>query len=166
MRISMRSRVLTSAFLAAVTIVVSGQSCRAGIPADPKKTLEHVRGGRIRVGVVENPPWAVRKGDAAAGIEGELVQQLAKELGATPEWIWGGEQAHMEALERFELDLVIGGITKQTPWKKTVGMTDTYFGKHVLVTAPGENAWIKKLDEFLSSRRPEIERAAEAQNTR
>jgi len=47
MRTSMRSRVLTSAFLAAVMIVVSSQSSRAGIPADPKKTLEHVRGGRI-----------------------------------------------------------------------------------------------------------------------
>ncbi|MFL6527885.1 MAG: transporter substrate-binding domain-containing protein [Chthoniobacterales bacterium] len=149
-----------------VTMIAVQSPARAAIPADPERTLEHVQGGRLRVGIVENPPWVVRSDGAPAGIEGELVQQLAKELGATPEWHWGGEQAHMEALQRFELDLVIGGITKQTPWKKTVGMTDTYFDKHVIATAPGENAWIKRLDEFLSRRRAEIARAAQERNAR
>jgi ABC-type amino acid transport substrate-binding protein len=143
---------------------VSGCKPGAAIPRDPQKTSERARGGQIRVGVVENPPWASRAGGEAHGIEADIARDFAKELNATPEWHWGGEQAHMEALERFELDLVIGGITKQTPWKKTVGMTDTYFGKHVLATAPGENGWIKQLDEFLSAHRAGIARAAQEKN--
>jgi polar amino acid transport system substrate-binding protein len=154
------------ALLLSTALIAVHPSSDAGIPSDPEKTLQHVLAGRMRVGVVENPPWVVRNDGAPGGIEGELVAQLAKELGATPEWHWGGEQAHMAALERFQLDLVIGGITKQTPWKKTVGLTDTYFGKHVIATAPGENAWIRKLDEFLSSRRADVARAAQEQNAK
>jgi polar amino acid transport system substrate-binding protein len=127
-----------------------------GFPRDPEGTSDRVHGGTLRVGLVENRPWVVRENDAPGGIEGDLVRKLAQELGAKPEWHWSGEQAHMEALERFELDLVVGGITKQTPWKKTVGLTDTFFEKHVWATAPGENAFIKLLDEFLSRHRAEI----------
>jgi polar amino acid transport system substrate-binding protein len=136
----------------------------------------------------------------------------------------------MEALERYELDLLLGGLTKESPWKTDVGLTSPYFEnrivvatrgpgekikgiqvavesgdvaaaylekkgavpvrverlrdasteaiagpewevqqlgfnqiveqlmseKHVVAAPPGENAWIKKLDEFLHSRRNEI----------
>jgi polar amino acid transport system substrate-binding protein len=138
----------------------------AGFPRDPEGTSERVRGGPLRVGLVEASPWVVRESGAPGGIEGDLVRKLAEELGAKPEWRWGGEQAHMEALERFELDLVIGGITKRTPWKKTVGLTDSYYQKHVWATAPGENAWIKLLDEFLSRRREEIAKIVEEQHAK
>jgi polar amino acid transport system substrate-binding protein len=138
----------------------------ASFPRDPEGTADRVRGGPFRVGLVENPPWVIRDGEEPRGIEGDLVRKLAEELGAKPEWRWGGEQAHMEALERFELDLVIGGITKQTPWKKAVGLTDSFYQKHVWVTAPGENAWIKMLDEFLSPRREEIAKAVEEQHAK
>jgi ABC-type amino acid transport substrate-binding protein len=123
-------------------------------PRDPEKTLEHVKGGTLRVGLVENPPWVVRRAGKPAGVEVALVQKLADELGAKPEWHWGGEQAHMEALEKFELDLLAGGITRKTEWRKKVGLTSAYLDdqeKHGLATPPGENGWIKLLDEFLHS---------------
>jgi polar amino acid transport system substrate-binding protein len=128
----------------------------AEFPRDPERTLERLRGGRIRVGVVENGPWAVKQGENAVGVEAELVRRLARQLNATPEWHWGGEQAHMQSIEHHQLDLVIGGITKQTPWKKRVGVTDTYYQNHILVAPPGENGWIKLLDEFLAGQRGQI----------
>jgi polar amino acid transport system substrate-binding protein len=130
-----------------------------GFPRDAKGTLQRVRGGTMRVGLVENPPWVVRQGDEPAGIEPELVRQFAAELRATPEWHWGGEQAQMEALEKYELDLLLGGITRKTPWKSDVGLTSGYFEEHAFATAPGENGWIKKLDEFLHRHQGEIERS-------
>jgi|SRR5437588_11484801 len=139
-----------------VTLSFSFSEAGAEYPRDPDKTLEHVRGGRIRVGVVDNGPWAMKQGEEAIGVEPELVRRLAHQLNATPEWHWGGEQAHMQQLERHELDLVIGGITKETPWKKRVGVTDSYFQNHIMVTAPGENGWIKHLDEFLTAQRNQI----------
>jgi polar amino acid transport system substrate-binding protein len=105
----------------------------ATLPRDPEGTLRRVQGGKIRVGLVESAPWAVRKAGEPAGAEVALVGQLAAELGAATEWVWGGEQQHMEALEHFALDLVIGGLTDDTAWEKRVGLTSPYLKDRILV---------------------------------
>lgn len=209
---------------------ICGAACNS-LPRDPKETAKRVQSsGRLRVGLVENPPWVIRTGGEPKGAEVALVRQLAQSLGATPEWYWGSEQRHMEALEHYELDLVIGGITDETAWSKYVGLTspfyeerfivgapptmtqpvslkglnvavksgerggsyleskgalvervgdirqvksaaagpawqleqmgffatkfDLYSEQHVWVAPPGENGWIKRLDEFLGAQRP------------
>lgn len=107
------------------------------LPRDPKETLQHAQQNhRLRVGLVEHPPWVVRTGGEPAGAEVELVRRFAKELGVTPEWLWGGEQEHLEALEHYQLDLVIGGLTDATPWSKYVGLTAPYFVEHISVGVP------------------------------
>jgi polar amino acid transport system substrate-binding protein len=90
----------------------------------------------LRVGVTENPPWVARAGSEPAGVEVELVRRFAAELGATPDWIWGSEQEHLEALKRFELDLAIAGMDAQTPWRKTIGFTRPYFQDTLMVGSP------------------------------
>jgi polar amino acid transport system substrate-binding protein len=239
-----RGGVLFVRLLGAFVLCAACAAC-AGLPRDPEGTLRRVRGGRLRVGLVEHAPWVVRTEGEPAGVEAELVRRLAAEVGAQPEWHWGGEQQHMEALERFELDLVVGGITDQTPWSKYVGLTGPYFEeryvvgfppsqepskslkgltvavrsadplayyvekesasvvrvedlrgaagpvaaaewelealglkpggrelhkeKHVVAVPPGENGWMKHIEEFLDRQRPEVrgmlqrERAAEAE---
>ena len=42
----------------------------------------------------------------------------------------------MEALEHFELDLVIGGITEQTPWEKRIGISRPYIETHLVIAVP------------------------------
>ncbi len=132
----------------------------AGLPRDPEGTLKRVEGGRLRVGLVERPPWVVRTAGEPEGVEVELVRRLAAELRAEPEWRWGGEQQHMEALERFELDIVVGGITKKTAWSKYVGLTGPYAEvnseKHVMAVPPGENGWLARVEEFLGRQRAEV----------
>jgi polar amino acid transport system substrate-binding protein len=137
--------------------LLAGCGDDSGFPRDPKGTLLRVRGGTMRVALVENPPWVVRNGDEAAGIEPELVRQFAREINAKLEWHWGGEQSQMEQLEGYELDLLLGGITRKTPWKSDIGLTSGYFDQHAFATPPGENGWIKRLDEFLHAHRAEIE---------
>ena len=56
----------------------------------------------------------------ARGAEVVLVRRFAESLDATPDWFWGGEQRHMEALEAYELDVLIGSLEAQTPWSKKV----------------------------------------------
>jgi NADP-dependent 3-hydroxy acid dehydrogenase YdfG len=51
--------------------------------------------------------------------------------------VGAGEQRQMEALERFELDLLVGGVTDQTPWSKYVGLTGPYFEETYAVGFPG-----------------------------
>jgi len=111
------------------------------IPRDPEKTFERVQQGRgVRVGLVEHAPWVVRGKEGPAGVEVALVKEFCKSLGAKPEWHWGGEQSQMEALERFELDLLIGGITRKSPWRKRVGVTSVYMEEKVTVGAPRGDA--------------------------
>jgi ABC-type amino acid transport substrate-binding protein len=138
-------------------------SC-SNLPRDPKQTLRRVQTQPMRVGLVEHPPWVIRTNGEPRGAEVELVRQFASGLGTTPEWHWGGAQEQMEALENYGLDLVIGGFTSRSPWKDYVGFTAPYFEetierdrvKHVIATPPGENGFIKRLDEFLHQKRPSL----------
>jgi polar amino acid transport system substrate-binding protein len=132
----MKHSALPVRIVAALVLCALGVAC-GGLPRDPEGTLRRVQGGRLRVGLVEHPPWVVRTPGEPAGAEVELVRRFAAELNATPEWHWGGEQRQMEALERFELDLLVGGVTDQTPWSKYVGLTGPYFEETYAVGFPG-----------------------------
>lgn len=106
-------------------------------PRDPEGTLERVRGGALRVGVAEASPWTSLAGGTPAGVEPALVQELARELGARVEWVPGSETLLLEALERGELDLVVGGLDSRTPWKrKRIAITDPYYTDTLVVGLP------------------------------
>ncbi|HMQ53284.1 MAG TPA: transporter substrate-binding domain-containing protein [Anaerolineae bacterium] len=116
-------------------------------PQDPHRTLDTVRGGTLRVGLVDNAPWAKQgREDQASGVEVDLVNQMADDLDAEVNWVWGLEQDHMTALENFELDLVIGGLTQSTPWQAHVGLTKSYFENEISVGVPPERETISTLD--------------------
>ena len=110
-------------FTAAVCVLAA-----CGIPRDPEGTLARVEGGVIRVGVVDNPPWAsVPASGEAAGVEPRLVRALAAELGARVEWVPGAESELLAALEHHSVDLVIGGISDASPWKPKLGLSRPYY---------------------------------------
>jgi polar amino acid transport system substrate-binding protein len=215
-------------------IALACASC-SDLPRDPKNTLRRIENEKkMRVGLVENPPWVIRSANGEpAGAEVELIKNLAAQMDAQAEWHWGNEQQQFEALERFELDLVVGGFHDKTPWSKQIGLTSPYFEnrillgfpasvastdeikgmriatkngeataafiekkdavpvrvdefsaagqmpvaapeweleklglrttktelnkeKHIMAVPPGENGWIKRLDEFLSSQRSQV----------
>lgn len=110
-------------------------SC-SNLPRDPKQTLQRVQAQPMRVGLVEHPPWVIRANGAPRGVEVELVRQFANELGTTAEWHWGGAQQQMEALEKYGLDIVIGGFTSRSPWKDYVGFSAPFFEETIRVGAP------------------------------
>jgi len=150
-----------------LTGVVLNFAC-TDLPRDPKGTLRQLQSRPMRVGLVENSPWVVRSTEEPAGVEVDLIRNFATQLGTTVEWRPGGEQEQLEALEHYQLDVVIGGFTDSTPWRKYVGLTSPYFEqtdgvpeysqpqKHVIAVPPGENALVKRLDEFLFTKRSEI----------
>jgi polar amino acid transport system substrate-binding protein len=127
---------LTRRLLFLVLIVCACMAGCSDLPRDPKETSRHAQGGRLRVGLVEHPPWVIRTNGEPAGAEVELVRRFAAELGAMPEWHWGGEQQQMEALRYYQLDVVVGGMTDETPWSKYIGLTSPYFEERIKVGAP------------------------------
>lgn len=124
----------------AAALLLAAASALAGcsLPRDPEGTLDRVRGGTLHVGVTEAPPFVVRHGERTepGGVEAALVRGFADSLSAAVAWHWGPADGHLEALERFELDLVAGGLTAATPWKARVGLTRPYHTAHDAIGAP------------------------------
>jgi polar amino acid transport system substrate-binding protein len=153
--------------------------CGLEIPTDPEGTLDRVSGGTLRAGISHNPPWTetgtgptstgpepagtgttpAGTGIAPGGTEAELVRAFAAEHNARIEWVSGGESNLVRQLERGELDLVVGGLTKDSPWSKHAALTRPYLEtsnaqgdreQHVMAARMGENAFLVELERFLS----------------
>lgn len=122
--------------MAAAFIFLLGIGC--DVPRDPETTLERVRGGTLRAGIVVNEPWTQIAG-SPSGVEVDLVEEFARRIGAEVVWIEGSEQELMAALEGFELDLVIGGLTADSPWSAHVAFTRPYYASKLVVGIPEEN---------------------------
>ena len=116
--------------------LISGLLLACGMPRDPENTGARVREGIMRVGVSENPPWVTHYGREVRGAEAELVLDLANRLGSKVEWVQGAESELLESLERFELDMVIGGLKADTPYGSRVGLSRSYLTTHVRVGYP------------------------------
>lgn len=149
---------VASRLLAAVALVLLA-AC--SLPVDPQGTLDDIQSsGTLRVGVSPNPPFTVWPEDPGAepdGSEVQLVRGFAESLGADPIWVTRGEQELAHALERGELDLLIGGLRAETPWTSMVTITRPYVttsedGRnvpHVIAVVPGENALLVALERYL-----------------
>lgn len=107
------------------------------IPRDPEGTLDRVTDGTLRVGITESDPWVII-GEEPTGAEVTLVEGFAETLSADIEWVKGSEAELMGALERRELDLVVGGIASSSPWGQKVAITAHYHEVMVVVAMPKE----------------------------
>lgn len=146
-----------TAVLVAALLILTG--CSSSYPADPDGTLERVTGGTLRVGVTDNGQWVqLEKANEPQGIEPELVRGFADTLDADIHWRQGSEHGLVQELKHGELDMVIGGISSDTPWTTHAGLSREYVQttnrrgnsvKHVLLVPLGENAFLLKLDQFL-----------------
>jgi len=134
-------------------------------PRDASETSRRVQRGVIRAGVVGNPPWVILSANTPSGIEPQLLQTLAESLNAKIEWTIGSETMVIKRLEQRQLDVVVGGLEKDTPWSDRIGMSQWYLlaidpetnkkSKHVWAVMPGESRWLLEIDRFLQSRRSE-----------
>jgi polar amino acid transport system substrate-binding protein len=110
-------------------------------PRDPEGTLDRVRGGVMRVGVTPADPWVQLTGDdEPEGVEPELVRGFAETLDARVEWVEGSETELVEALAGRQLDIVIGGLTRQSEWRRVAALTRPYLTTQVVVAAPDQDA--------------------------
>jgi polar amino acid transport system substrate-binding protein len=122
------------ALLAALATALVPAGCQ--YPRDPDGTLDRVEGGTMRVGVSAHEPWTRVSEGEPTGVEVTLVKQFAARLRAKIEWVPGSEEELIEALRREELDLVIGGLTHKSQWKKEVAFTRPYVEPEIVVGVP------------------------------
>jgi polar amino acid transport system substrate-binding protein len=115
----------------------------------------------MRVGLVVDTPWVTDSANGAGGVEGRLAHVIADELEARIEWHHGGESRLLERLHRRELDLVIAGLTADSPWARKVALSrpyhrDTEGREHVVAVAPGENAFLVRVERILRRQRSRV----------
>lgn len=134
----MRSPLLRrgSTWLSVLVLLIGLSVAGCQWPQDAAGTLDRVRGGAVRVGVVVNPPWTKVDGDAVSGAETVLVQRFADSLGARVRWIPGSESELVKALSERTLDLVVGGLDTDSPWEKDAALTADYLTTDAVVAVP------------------------------
>lgn len=143
--------------LAAIALLAFAVVGCGNLPRDPEGTIERVRSGVLRAGAVHAPPWVIVADRTIAGSEAALVEGLAGEMGARVEWITGGPTQLLEMVERFEIDLVVGGFTDRDPWRDRVAVTQPHYEalaqgaveRRVFFLPPGENRWLLTVDRYL-----------------
>ncbi|WP_322522153.1 transporter substrate-binding domain-containing protein [Guyparkeria halophila] len=118
------------------------------LPRDIEGTQDHVRNGLLRVGVIDGAsPWATWSGGEPQGVETQLVRELAKRMGANIRWVSGSDTELFGALAAFELDVVIGGIERSSPWGKKVALTRPYHVTRIMLGWPPDQPASEDLDK-------------------
>jgi polar amino acid transport system substrate-binding protein len=138
-------------------LVLAGLAAACDLPRDPEHTLDKVTGGVIRVGYAVDSPWVTESAGAPAGVEPQLINDLARRLHSRVAWIKGPEARLMKAVQMRQLDIAIGGFEKDSPWGTEVALTRPYYDeKHVLAVPMGENAWLVRVEQHLQDRQSSI----------
>lgn len=153
-----RGMALLAALTAAVMLLATG--CLGTVPADAQGTLERATGGVLRVGVSQNPPYTeVGPDGAVSGSEVDLITEYAASIDAEIDWVPGAESILAEAMGAGKLDVVVGGLTSDSPWTSDIALTRPYTEteapggsakKVVMGVQPGENALMVDLELFLA----------------
>lgn len=133
-------------------------------PKDPDNTFKNIQvNGVLRVGVIEHRPWAYEEGGQPKGLEPHIISEFAQSLQVTPQWNFLSEAQATEKLKNHELDVVIGGLTVDTPRAKILGLSRPYLetgrdkkDHHVMAVSQGENYFLTTLEKFLKAREREI----------
>lgn len=155
-------RRLRAVFVLILGMMLSGMplSGCGSLPRDREGTLDRLRGGQLRAGAAVNPPWVQVENGRLTGFEVDLVERWAARLGATVEWTRAAEPELFDALHHQELDLVVAGLDRSTPYASKAGVTRPYatstdrHGKtrhHVIATRPGDSALLFALDRYLAA---------------
>jgi polar amino acid transport system substrate-binding protein len=164
--------------LALLALVVALTGC--DLPRDPEGTLGHVEGGTLRAGLTAHDPWVRLEGERPRGVEVGLVEAFAADLHAEVTWVEGSEAELFDALQFHELDLVVAGLSADTPWQEHAAVTRPYVNtREVVGIAPGTTppptfegveiaveegdslaAWVRRLDA-VPVRVPQLEESQE-----
>ncbi|WP_264885922.1 transporter substrate-binding domain-containing protein [Dietzia sp. NCCP-2495] len=155
-----RVRTRTEAVAVLLSLALCATACGGPFPRDTDGSLDRITGGTLRVGVSENVPWTESLDDGSvAGREVDLVTGFAATIDAEPDWTPGAESELIMAMKRGDLDVVIGGLTADSPWSKEVALTRPYATevtpdgeteKMVMATPLGENALLVALETHLA----------------
>ena len=113
-------------------------------PKDPRGSFEKAKTTGLLVGVINDVPWAYSDGQSAAGWDADIVKGFAEKHNMRVEWVPGAEHDLIPALEEGELHMLIGGITKDSPFKHLVGLSNPYCKEEIVICGLGGGSDIRR----------------------
>jgi len=129
------------------------QGCE--FPADPNHTLLNIQKNHILlVGSCANHENTVNP------LEAKMLEEMAQHLNANVEMSVDTQENLYRKLENFQLHIVFCSIQDDSPWGAKVAFSNPY-AKYVhankpiafvLGLPPGENAWLKYVNDFIFSK--------------
>lgn len=147
-----RGGVLASALAGA--LVLSG--CGMSIPTDPQGTFDRVQDGVLRAGAsIEEGLVSAEDGELVGPLV-DLVEDFARLHDADVRWTVGSEESLVGVLDGGDIDLIVGGMTVDTPWIDQAGSTRGYpmpdraGEREIVMLVPlGENRFLSEIEAFL-----------------
>ncbi len=121
------------------------------IPQDPYNTFVLVSRERpLRVGVIIAPPYVQQRDSDYTGVDVELIKEFARHHEIEVHFQNHGPQDGFEALKGRHIDVLLGGLVEDTPYKN-VGYSRPYHQKQVIALAQGENRLLVELERFFKN---------------
>jgi polar amino acid transport system substrate-binding protein len=100
----------------------------------------------MRVGVIEQPPFASLANGKPSGVETQMVRALAEQMHSNVIWVPGSAPDLLDAVANDQLEIVIGGVSASTPWIKRVAITNGFYTDRLVVAAPPGAGTLRNLD--------------------
>jgi len=119
------------------------------LPKDPESSWEKAKSNDLKVGVIDNPPYTKISENSFSGAEIDIINKFASSNDLKVTYIEGNETDLIEKLEKFKIDIIVGGFDKKTVWSKKAGISKAYDKKHVFLVPKGENNLLVKLEEYI-----------------
>ena len=119
------------------------------IPKDPHHSWQNAQNNGLKVGMVSQ--MDVKK-KSLLQTEKAWMEDFAKENNMEILFIENNETDLIERLKNYNIEIMIGAFEKKSIWKKEVGMTLPYDGKHVMFIPKGENELLYHLEKFLNNK--------------
>lgn len=161
-----RRRIIAAFVAALVALVPSAVTACGTMPHDADGTLDRARDGVLVVGVSEHRPWTVIDDEGRVhGSEADLIRGFADGIGAEIKWRPAPESVLAGDVKEGRVDVMIGGLTADTPWTDKIAVTRPYVtvatedggsDDMVMGVRQGENELLVELERHLAREHGEI----------
>lgn len=142
-------RVIRLAAAMLIGLLLLGAGCG---PTDP--SLDRVRqSGVLRVGLDPTyPPFALAEGDSLSGLEVDVAEALADELGVRTQFTYFGYDGLYDALATGQVDVLISGLVMAPEKTRDFAYSLPYFDAGQVLVRAADDAIIDDMTDLRDSK--------------
>lgn len=130
--------------------------CSSGATSESIDTTDRSSGtGRTLIAAsnMMHPPFSSWDADGkAVGIEVDIVERAARELGSRVKWVERPFAELLSAIENGEIDIAVSTIGITEPRKKRVAFSEPYYETQIVALVRNDESWPRSLADLVHSK--------------